>query len=640
MTRLEELRKRIQEANDAYWKKASPIISDQEYDHLVRDLKTLSPNDPLLSEIGSEEKIGREVVHKEPLLSLDKAYSYAEILTWAKKVARSKDEVFAVSCKYDGMCVELRGGVLSTRGDGVVGRDITALARHIGIITNIDWNTESERFDTNLYGLQGIIDHTEFEDDGSVVGELLVPIKRFNELKQTYPDIFAEYKTPRNLAAGFVNSRPGSAIYDLVSDKGPVWIAEIVSHKAYSIDVTLQQLIDEDVDLMKALRDFNGYPSDGICFFLKDQEYFKSLGATHHHPRGAIAWKFSDEQADTIVRSIDWQVGETHVTPVCNFDVVKLNGVLVKRATAHCAQWLKDRNICVGSHITIERRGGVIPKVVSVINDDPSARCIIPEVCPECETKLIQDGKFISCPNKSCAGKCVNRIIRGLECFGLKGIGPALASRVVHELIIDDIIEWCDQIGSRTEPVFELLRKKGFTNNEISIITQISDVMTSGATPETLLQSVCIQHCGIEFVTTIERECGGILGLLKLAAVDDMYNVIVGKCKSNAVTAFMIWMEENRERFEHYLSMFKILPGIHDGADCSGSKGIICFTGSGPEPRGALAKLAQSKGYLVTDNVNKCSILVAEDANGNSSKLQKARSRGTKIIDYTSFMAL
>jgi len=641
MTRLEELREQIRAANKAYWEDAKPVISDIVYDKLIRDLKQLSPQDPLLDHIGSEKRIGDEVKHKEPMLSLDKAYSFDEILRWAEKVARNEDEVFLVSCKYDGMSVELCGQTLSTRGDGVVGHDITALAPHIGLITLIEWNAESERFDDNSYSLQALLEHTEDTDTTRTVGELLIPISKFAELKEKYPEVFREYKTPRNMAAGFVNSKPGSPIYELKNTKGyPVPIATIVNHKAYEVALTLKQLRARDRDIMTELRDFNGYPSDGICFFLKDKAYFDSLGATHHHPRGAIAWKFTDEQAQTTVRKIEWQVGEQHVTPVCIFDTVPLDGVLIQKATAHCAQWLKKHNICVGSRITIERRGGVIPKVVNVENDDPKAQAVIIDTCPECGTKLREDGKFLSCPNEQCAGKCVNRIVRGLEAFGLKGIGPALASRVVHELLIDDIIEWCEQVGSRTEPVITLLRAKGFTDNEISIITRISEVMTTGATPETLLQSVCIPKCGPEFIMTIERKCGGIQHLLGFAECDAMYGEIVQHCKIDAVTQFMLYFEANKERFLAYMDMFKILPGAHAETGLNGSKGVICFTGSGPHPRDILSQYARGRGYQVTDNASKCTILVAENPNGNSTKLQKARAKGIEIIDYERFSHL
>ena len=639
MTRLEALRERIRTANDAYWRDAHPVISDLEYDKLMRELKKISPYDDLLIKIGHEDDIGSKVQHLKPMLSLDKAYSWDEVISWAKKVARGGNEKFIVSCKYDGMSVDLTDDRMITRGDGYVGCDITALARHCTLITTVEKDEESGEFSDNEYPLVPILDHdTELDSRQWCVGELLVTNHRFTELKQRYPEIFKDYKTPRNLAAGFVMSKPGSAIYDLVEDGCPVYIATIVDHKSYGIRVTLDELLDNEIDFVKELRDFRGYPSDGICFFLADKKYFEELGYTAHHPRGAIAWKFVDEQAQSIVRKIEWQVGEQHVSPVVVFDTIPINGVLVQRASAHCAEWLKDHNICVGSKVTIERKGGVIPKVIAVENDDPKAKAVIPTECPECGTKLISDGKFLTCPNNDCIGRCVNKVVRGLEVLGLKGVGPALASRVVHEFFIRDIIDWCEEVGSRADMVIQTLRTKGFTDHEITTITSVSEVMMVGATMIDLIRAVCIPKCGIEFATTlikIYRTKEEIISAIKHPVeLDDAKRLT----KSDAFENFVNWMSENKDRFISYVDMFKLkADAIKPNAT---AKGTICFTGTGDQPRDILKQQAITKGYNVTDNASKCTILVAEDPNGSSVKLKKARAKGIRIINYKEFSSI
>lgn len=406
-------------------------------------------------------------------------------------------------------------------------------------------------------------------------------------------------------------------------------------HRAYEEEIALKDLEDPRTlqRLERILRDFQGYPTDGMVFRLKDEPYAESLGMTAHHPRGAIALKWTAQQLPGKIKKIEWDVGNERLTPVAILEEpCKFPGHLVQRATLHCAQWVREHHAGVGSNVIVEYAGGVIPKVVDVTFDE-NVKVEIPQSCPYCGGKLEWVGKYLICTGSDCTGRIVNQILHGLEVFGLKGVGPALANKAVTELYLSNIMEWIEELGSRSPEIVDLLRKKGFTDHEILLLTRCAEVTEDGVTPEQLLMSVCIPHCGREFCRTIEEKCGGIQSLLEIVPCDAMYDVIVHACHLDAVTAFMIWMENNKEAFKEYMSLFKIVKP----ANQSSYKGVVCMTGAGPRPRKQLEKELLEKGYCPTENISEATLLICEDPSGSSSKLKKARARRLPIYGYDYF---
>lgn len=638
MTNLEIIKSRIKEANDAYWKSNKPIISDTEYDKLVETLRKLSPNDPLLDELGSETLGEDKVTHAKPMLSLAKFYDFSDIVTWCASVARSDNEVFMVSPKYDGISLEFANNIISTRGKkGLVGNDITHLASHIGIISRFE--LDDDKVWNDGINLQEYIDHDDdIYGSASMRGELLVSHRMFQRLQHNYPELFADYKTCRNLAAGFANSKADSEIAEL----NRVHIADFVSHRAFEIPVTLKELKAGRNVVAEVMQFINrpdvDYPVDGVVLRLADDAYGETLGVTAHHPRSAIAYKFTSETEQVVLKEVEWGIGEENISPVAIFAPVQIDGVMVKRATLHNPQWMEDHQIMIGSTLTIERRGGVIPKVIDVSN--PSGKpyvSVVPKVCPSCGHPVKSVGKFIKCTNDKCPGKLANKIIRGLNVFGIKGVGPALADAVVKTMHINDIMEFATRFKTLDDAKLHQLSEM-FNKDQVSALIKINSVMAGGVTAEQLLASVCIPKCSTEFVTTVERDCGGIVDLVNAVPVDMMYDKIVDHCNISAVTNFMIWMENNRERFLEYMQLFKIVQPVR--VDSAAVKGVLCFTGSGPQPRKDLQALAMTKGYRCTENVNACTALVCEDPNGSSSKLRRAKAKGIQLMGYNEFLSL
>jgi DNA ligase (NAD+) len=635
MTTVEELRRKVKEANDAYWIDNNPIMTDTEYDRCVENLRKLSPNDPILDELGSEEIGDNKVTHSKPMLSLAKYYDWKEIVSWCASVARTDDEIFMVSPKYDGISILLSNSQISTRGkNGVVGNDITHLAGHIRLITDIDVD-DNRVIEAGV----GLADYLEHDDDcytySGTRGELLISNGHFHRLQHNYPELFKDYKTCRNRAAGFANSKWDSDINNLCCSGHPIHIADFVSHRAYEIPVTLRELKEGRNMIAEIMQFINrpqiDYPVDGIVIRLADDQYGESLGVTAHHPRSAMAYKFTSETVDVVLKDVEWGVGEEHISPVAIFDPVALDGVMVERATLHNPMWMEDNLIMIGSILTIERRGGVIPKVIGVSNaPNVPYISIVPTKCPSCGGPVKRSGKFICCTNELCPGKISNKIIRGLNVLGIKGVGPALAESIIKDHDIKNIMEFADKFGS---PDIQTLATE-FTKSQVTSLIKLSNVMKAGVTAEQLLASVCIPKCSTEFVSTVERKCGGIMNLVQTTPVDRMYDEICNKCKSDAVTNFMIWMENNREKFLEYVKLFKIESPVEQpkGSD------TVCFTESGPKPRSEMLRIAIANGYSTTENVNNCTILVCNDPNGKTSKLKRARAKGIRILSYEDFL--
>ena len=637
MTTIEALRKQIQDANEAYWTKAMPVLSDIEYDKLVRKLEKLSPDDPILNQIGEDHSAGVKVKHQLRMYSLGKVYSNDALIAWASKVARGPDEVFACSCKFDGISVEIANHRLITRGDGIVGTDITHLAKWMLIRMAANRPTE--------VGMRSFLAH---ESSGPrYVGELMIPLDRFQRLRQEYPE-FAEYKTCRNLAAGFANLKPDSPLLQrmTVGNSG-IPIATWVFHQGHEFLYTLKELAERKVDLIAKLRDDGGFPSDGIVIRLDDRAYANSLGFTGHHPQGAIALKFSDDSEYVQLDHIDWQVGEQRITPVAVFAPTEIGGVTVEKATLHCPKFIRDNRVTPGCELLVERRGGVIPKVIRVTPDESKPMVEIPTKCPVCEAPLKEDGAYLICDNPECTAGITNRICRGLEILGAKGIGPAMMNKLTTEFLLRDIIDLF------MEPLEgEMLKNKGFSITAIkTIANNLTKIREQPTTIGTLLRSCCIPHVGKEFIqSAVNIYEGNLDALVKTVPVDRMYDELIHKpgIELPALTNYMIWMENNRERFLDFCLMFKLRPDhqitpfdelqarVKDIANKKVE--VFCFTGTGPQPRSELTQKAIDAGHQVTDNANQCTVLVAADPDGSSSKLRKARAKGIRVVSYDEFL--
>ena len=424
----EQARKRIEDLRDILWENSrkyyvdnAPTMSDFDYDHLMHELEDLendfpefrSPDSPT-QKVGSDLDRGfAQYPHRYPMLSLGNTYNIGEIEDFVKRAEKELGEVsFTYSCelKFDGtaICLTYRNGRLFralTRGDGVVGDDVTANVRRI---SNIPLRLEGSGWPE------------EFE----IRGEILMPYESFDRLNQErLENEDPPFANPRNAASGSLKlSDPNE-----VAKRGlmctlyhiPAQSIAFATHSealdaaaSWGLPVSDKRKIargigdiEDYINYWDTERKFLPYATDGIVIKINELPYQSALGYTAKSPRWAVAFKFQAEEALTRLVSIDYQVGRTGaVTPVANLEPVQLAGTVVKRATLNNEDFMSMMDIRVGDWVKVIKGGEIIPKIIDVDlsrRPEGSVKPEFPSVCPDCGSPLVKDEDEAKrfCPN-------------------------------------------------------------------------------------------------------------------------------------------------------------------------------------------------------------------------------------------------
>lgn len=434
--RIKELVEQLNEYRDAYYNEARSDVSDAEYDRLFDELSELEnetgvvyTNSPTQS-VGYEVKSELEKVkHSHPMLSLDKTKSVDDLV----KFAREKDCI--LSLKMDGLTCLLtyENGELvqaETRGDGEVGELITHNAK---VFDNIPLTIDYKG-------------HFEIE------GEAIITYDDFNKINEFLSDD-KKYKNPRNLASGSVRQLDSKTAakrhIKFIAWKVPTEVPEgicsnsflhrlmcardfgfeIISFLAYSSSD--KEHLPEMIESLKTKAHNYGYPIDGLVMTYNDIQYGESLGMTGHHPKHSIAFKFYDEEVETVLKNIEWSMGKIgSLTPVAIFDPVEIDGTMVERASLHNVSILTKLDLQIGDTIIVYKANQIIPQVKENLSakDRESAYIRIPSQCPVCEssTQIVKenDSEVLMCTNPHCKGKLLGRVShfvskKGMDISGL-----------------------------------------------------------------------------------------------------------------------------------------------------------------------------------------------------------------------------
>lgn len=448
--RIKELRKILWENSRKYYVDNAPAISDYEYDHLMYELADLekeypdlvtpdSPTRKVGSDLENSDENGRTLVtarkefaqyeHKYPMLSLANTYNIGEIEDFVTRASKAISKPFTYSCelKFDGtaICLTYRDGKLFralTRGDGVIGDDVTDNVRHI---SNIPVTLKGSGFPQ------------EFE----IRGEILMPYKAFDTLnEERLRNEDQPFANPRNAASGSLKlldpkevGRRGlwCTLYHIPSPN-----VTFVTHdeamkaaESWGLPVSDKRKIchnineiEEYINYWDKERKFLPYATDGIVIKINELAYQTELGYTAKFPRWAVAYKFKAEQALTQIKSIDYQVGRTGaVTPVANLDPVQLSGTVVKRATLNNADMMAQMDIRVGDFVYVEKGGEIIPKITGVElskRGKDAKKPDFPTICPDCGTTLVKEDDEAKwfCPNiEGCPTQIKGRLLHFLS---------------------------------------------------------------------------------------------------------------------------------------------------------------------------------------------------------------------------------
>ncbi len=421
--KIDKLRKELSEHNFKYYVLSQPVISDYNYDMLMKELESLekqfpefdNPNSPT-KRVGSDiSNDFKQVVHDYPMLSLGNTYNIGELKDFDKRIKNiiGKNRSFKYVCelKFDGTAISIKyknGKFLQavTRGDGIKGDDVSANVRTIRSIPLM---------------LRG----NDFPEYFEVRGEIIMPHKVFEQLNKEREDIGeTPFANPRNAASGTLKLKNSAEVAkrhldafiyyilgkNLPSDshyenmqKLKTWGFKISEHikTADSVDEIFEYINYWDTE-----RNNLAYDIDGVVIKVDSPTLQEKLGMTGKSPRWAISYKFKAEQATTKLLSIEYQVGRTGaVTPVANLEPVLLAGTTVKRASLHNADIIKELDIREGDTVFVEKGGEIIPKIVGV--DFSKRPDNLPETkyitnCPACGHQLIrnEDEAKHYCPNE------------------------------------------------------------------------------------------------------------------------------------------------------------------------------------------------------------------------------------------------
>jgi DNA ligase (NAD+) len=414
---IADLERQIRYHNRLYWDEDRSEITDPDYDKLVARLKEVSPDSPVLAEMGPTTRpaLGSEFRHTEPMLSLDKCYDLDTLTEWAetiegKIVAMPKFDGIACALHYD---ASGRLRVAATRGNGQAGEDITANALGIGDIP--PWIPGGAPLE--------------------VRGEVYMRLSLFAKFKAK------GMANPRNLTAGAVKQKDASksaayglsfAAYELLRGTEATVVGQLERLTLLGFP-KIDFLVVDRSEIARGFEQFErwrptlDYEIDGVVFKADSVKEQRRLGQTSHHPRFAIAYKFQGEAGTSTLLGVEWSVARTGaITPVAVVEPVFLSGVTVTRASLHNAGFIDKLGLTLGAKVTLVRRGGVIPNVERVI-ESGSSPVLLPDACPSCGSAVERVRDVLYCTKPStCRRAVIGQLAHYASTLEMQGFGDVI----------------------------------------------------------------------------------------------------------------------------------------------------------------------------------------------------------------------
>jgi len=648
---IQRLREELNDHNYKYYVENNPVISDYEFDQILKKLESLESQFPdLITPDSPTQRVGGEPVdgfttveHKIPMLSLGNTYNYDELREFDERVKKNVGQVeYVVEPKIDGAGVALlyENGVLvrgATRGDGIRGDDITS---NLKTINSIPLKLRNN-----------------FMKNVEVRGEVYMPLggfKKYNkEQSEKGEPVFAN---PRNASAGslrqldpkIVAKRPLDIFVYFVSfsDKKFDTHEEAINalkKAGFRINPLTKKVkdIEEAIkycDKLEKKRDTLDYEIDGAVIKVNSIEKQKELGETSKNPRWAISCKFAAKQSTTRLNDIAIQVGRTGVlTPVAILEPVSVSGVIVSRATLHNFDELKRKDIRIGDMVLVERSGDVIPQVVKSIENKRSGyekRKNIPKKCPICGTDVVRvEGEVaIRCPNRLCPARLKWRVkyFASRDAMDIDHLGGSTVDKLIEEELIDNV---ADLYFLKKE---DILRLEGFKEKSAQ---NLLDSIEKSKKQELsrLIYGLGIRHVGKYAAQLLAVKYNSIDELSKATAEELQEIDGLGDKTAEAVATFFA-TDENIKLIERLKGIGVKTKEVREGnLPLQGKKFV--FTGGLSMSRPEASDLIKQKGGIVASSVGKDTdyVVVGEKP---GSKYQKAQKLGIAILNEDEFKEL
>ena len=655
-----QLRQELHEHNYRYYVENAPVISDQDFDMMMRELQELearhpemhddnSPSQRVGSDISSEFK---QVAHRYPMLSLSNTYNRQEVAEWYESVRKGLHGAdFEVCCemKYDGLSISLtyeNGRLVRgvTRGDGVQGDDVTANVRTIRCIPLV------------LTG-EG------YPEDFEIRGEILMPWSVFENLnaerEKAEETLFAN---PRNAASGTLKSQSSALVASRRLDAYLYYIlgAELPSDSHYDNLETARQWgfkISEGMLKAKTLDEIYAFidkwdterknlpvATDGIVLKVNSLAQQRQLGYTAKSPRWAIAYKFKAERERTSLVDVTFQVGRTGaVTPVANMEPVQLAGTVVRRATLNNEDFIRSFDLHIGDYVYVEKGGEIIPKIVGVdveSRDKDAKPVTFAAVCPECGTPLVRyEGEAAHyCPNDaSCPPQIKGRIEHFIsrKAMNIDSLGPETVDEYYRRRLIRNVADLYD---------ISVQDINGDGSRERSARKIVDGIQASLSVPfERVVFALGIRLVGETSAKILARHFKNIDALMT-ATLDQLTQIDgIGEVMAKSVISYFHTPEnvEIVERLRAYgLQMSLSEEQMSSATNILAGKSIVISGVFQKHSRDEYKAMIEQNGGKNTGSISAKTSLVLAGENMGPAKLQKAEKLGVKIINEDEFLEI
>ncbi len=691
--RIEELRTQLEAATRAYYVDSVPIMSDYDFDMLLKELEALekafpqfdAPDSPT-HKVGSDlsgsyknrtgtalfaySKKPRQIEqangfeqhpHRYPMLSLGNTYDISEIEAFAQRASKGIGNAFTYSCelKFDGtaICLTYRHGKLFralTRGDGTIGDDVT---RNVKRIKNIP---------QELHRPLGFIPTASrpepWPEEFEIRGEIYMPYAAFDKLNsQRIHDEDQPFANPRNAASGSLKlidpkevAERGleCTLYHMLGEQlsfethkealtaAATWGLP-VSDKA-RICKTIGE-IEEFIDHWDTERKFLPFATDGIVIKVNELAYQKALGFTAKAPRWAVAYKFKAEQALTRLLSIDYQVGRTGaVTPVANLEPVQLAGTVVKRASLHNSEQMALLDIRIGDMVYVEKGGEIIPKITGVeLSQRPSDARLphFPDCCPDCGTPLVKDEDEAKsfCPNiNGCPTQIKSRLVHFLS---RKAMNVIAGDATIEQLYNLNLVDTPDEFYTLTKE--QLLGLDGWKERSAERFLKSLDESRKTTGFDKVLYALGIRHIGEQTAKAIAKQFKDIDSLAAasreaLLEVEDIGEVIAD--------SIIAWFADDRNkdmisRLKAAGLQFELEDKEEMTTDLLAGKTIV-ISGNFSISREQMKELILMNGGKNSGSVSKKTTFLLAGEKPGPEKLKKVEALGIPIVSEQEFMEM
>lgn len=645
MDRIKELVKLLNKAGKSYYSEGRELMSNYEYDALYDELGMLEKETGYILSNSPTVNVGYEVLselpkerHESPMLSLDKTKSPEALAEWLGS------QKGLLSWKLDGLTIVLTydNGQLQkavTRGNGEVGEIITNNAR---VFKNVPVTIP-------------------FKGKLVLRGEAIITYSDFERINEQIPEADAKYKNPRNLCSGSVRQLNNEITaqrnvhffaFTLVSAQDVdfdnsrqrqfEWLKDqgfsVVEYKMVTKDTIL-----DTIEWFEKTIVTNDFPSDGLVILYDDIAYGDSLGRTAKFPRNAMAFKWTDETAETTLREIEWSASRTGlINPVAVFDPVELEGTQVSRASVHNISIVESLKLGIGDRIKVFKANMIIPQIAE--NLTQSGNLEIPEVCPVCggktQIKQVNDVKTLYCINEDCQAKHVKSFAHFVsrDALNIDGLSEATLEKFIQHGFLKNFCDLYHLEKFRDEIIaLDGFGEKSYEN----LLTSVEN--SRNTTLPKFIYGLGIANVGLSNAKMIVQALGNDIekiihaGRQELEKIDGVGAVIADTFASYFEN------EKNKEEFYKLLQEMHIekAPDNQNNQILTGKVFVITGSLEHFENRNQLKERIEQLGGRVTGSVTgKTSYLINNDSHSTSSKNKTAAKLGVPVITENEFLEM